>query len=616
MTGKGGFKKRDNNKYRSNRKLFVVAIFAVLATISYVLAQSEVGLDHRRPNIARSEAGHPLTPASQAAPDAILEGYLRGRGRSSEDELASLRITGTNAGANGVTHLRLEQQIDGVTVYGAYIKAAINSNGELINLIDRLYDVKSVIPSRIGASQALTAAMAHLYPSEWTSFRSAGVQGNTTRFKGGAFFYGEPTVTAVALPMEGGTLARGWLVQTWTAKTNELYHTVVDGNGRVLDVESRTANDSYKVFVEDPLKSGNAQSVISGPGAGNADSPSGWLNGAQTTRNIRGNNVNAYLDTDANNAADSGGVAASVDFLATADLGAAPSTPANRDVAVQNLFYLNNVAHDILYSHGFNESQGNFQINNFGNGGAGNDPVLAEAQDGSGTDNANFSTPADGSSPRMQMYLWSGLSTDSRVTVGSSNYVAMASVFGPVLTTGGTAAAAMQIMSPADGCTAATAPLSGKVAIVARGTCDFTVKVMNAQTAGAASVIITNNVDGNPIAMGGPLDIPSATIPAVMIRQDVGAQIKTALEQQFATNRNGINFNFLNNLVAPSLAAANTVDLALLRERGNLEVDLNPGKPLSVKLNYFREKRTGNRAAGTSFGFGNVVESPEPINYR
>ncbi len=91
---------------------------------------------------------------------------------------------------------------------------------------------------------------------------------------------------------------------------------------------------------------------------------------------------------------------------------------------------------------------------------------------------------------------------------------------------------------------------------------------------------------------------------------------QTALDQQFATNRNGVNFAFLRNLVAPSLAAANTVDLALLRERGNLEVDLNPGKPLSVRLNYFREKRTGNRAAGTSFGFGNVVESPEPIDYR
>ncbi len=37
---------------------------------------------------------------------------------------------------------------------------------------------------------------------------------------------------------------------------------------------------------------------------------------------------------------------------------------------------------------------------------SGNDFVYADAQDGSGTDNANFSTPADGSNPRMQMFLW------------------------------------------------------------------------------------------------------------------------------------------------------------------------------------------------------------------
>ena len=75
-------------------------------------------------------------------------------------------------------------------------------------------------------------------------------------------------------------------------------------------------------------------------------------------------------------------------------------------VAVANLFYLNNVVHDKLYRHGFTEAAGNFQTNNFGRGGFGNDPVNAEAQDGGGTNNANFATPGDGTRPRMQMYLW------------------------------------------------------------------------------------------------------------------------------------------------------------------------------------------------------------------
>src|SRR5262249_32037153 len=49
---------------------------------------------------------------------------------------------------------------------------------------------------------------------------------------------------------------------------------------------------------------------------------------------------------------------------------------------------------------------GNFQTNNFGRGGAGNDEVQVDVQDGSGTNNANFGTPPDGSRPRMQMFLF------------------------------------------------------------------------------------------------------------------------------------------------------------------------------------------------------------------
>ncbi len=69
----------------------------------------------------------------------------------------------------------------------------------------------------------------------------------------------------------------------------------------------------------------------------------------------------------------------------------------SENAAITNLFYWTNIIHDVTYQYGFDEASGNFQQNNYGNGGAGNDPVNAEAQDGSGTCNANFSTPGDGS---------------------------------------------------------------------------------------------------------------------------------------------------------------------------------------------------------------------------
>jgi len=83
-----------------------------------------------------------------------------------------------------------------------------------------------------------------------------------------------------------------------------------------------------------------------------------------------------------------------------------------KDASVTQLFYWTNFAHDRLYDLGFTEAAGNFQTDNFGKGGAGNDPVNAEAQDGSGTNNANFSTPVDGGRGRMQMFNWTNPTPD------------------------------------------------------------------------------------------------------------------------------------------------------------------------------------------------------------
>jgi len=77
-----------------------------------------------------------------------------------------------------------------------------------------------------------------------------------------------------------------------------------------------------------------------------------------------------------------------------------------KDATVTNLFYWNNLIHDVFYAAGFIEDSGNFQENNFGLGGKGIDAVQANAQDGSGFNNANFMTPPDGQRPRMRMYLW------------------------------------------------------------------------------------------------------------------------------------------------------------------------------------------------------------------
>lgn len=82
---------------------------------------------------------------------------------------------------------------------------------------------------------------------------------------------------------------------------------------------------------------------------------------------------------------------------------------------------------------------------------------------------------------------------------------------------------------PADGCTALTNPgeLAGRIALIDRGTCNFVVKVKNAQLAGATAAIVANNQGGALVSMGG--EDASITIPSVFISQLDGSTLRSAL---------------------------------------------------------------------------------------
>lgn len=202
--------------------------------------------------------------------------------------------------------------------------------------------------------------------------------------------------------------------------TEHPHQTVFDMDFLKMEEEkpfSLLVGNEYRVYPE-PVESPNhvapfppadGRVLVADP-ADPVASPFGWhdtngVTGAEFTT-TQGNNVHAYTDTDANNSPDAGSSpdgGANLIFDFPIDLTQAPST--YRPAAVTNLFYWNNFIHDFAYAYGFDELSGNFQENNYGNGGAGSDYVQAEAQDGSGTNNANFATPNDGSNPRMQMYI-------------------------------------------------------------------------------------------------------------------------------------------------------------------------------------------------------------------
>jgi Fungalysin metallopeptidase (M36)/PKD-like domain/Fungalysin/Thermolysin Propeptide Motif len=199
-------------------------------------------------------------------------------------------------------------------------------------------------------------------------------------------------------------------------KPEHAKHNEICTDENVLDsVTSPTAN-GYNVF-DYPLEAPTfgARTIVTNPytrflpatmGPGTTN---GWHNDGTTDYiYTRGNNVWAKDDIANDNESTIGSYpsSATLDFNHPYTLGTATAA-ANLNACITNLFYWNNVIHDVLWLYGFDEPSGNFQKTNLGKGGVGNDFVQADAQDGSGTSNANFSTPVDGGNGRMQMYIWS-----------------------------------------------------------------------------------------------------------------------------------------------------------------------------------------------------------------
>lgn len=323
-----------------------------------------------------------------------------------------------------------------------------------------------------------------------------------------------------------------------------------------------TASPQYNVYqlpVEAPNRGGRsfADTSISNVIA----SPNGWHNTVDGTVKTRteGNNVRAVRDHDSkgyqtyNSVANTvtlkdtdyadGGDALNFDF--PINLSNHPYT--NWEAATTNLFYMNNMMHDIFYNYGFTEANGNFQKVNFDKGGTGNDDVVALAQTGVSLgyiNNATFATPADGRSPRMAMYLWS--KTPEPLIINSpaniaGGYQATIPTWGGALTsTALTKDLTLLLKSettgtPYDGCGTITntAEVNDKIAIIYRGDCSFVIKAKNAQNAGAKAAIIVNNVDGM-INMSG--DDATITIPVISISKADGDAIIKELENKTAVN--------------------------------------------------------------------------------
>ena len=215
---------------------------------------------------------------------AIVVRALRERGVADAVLNSLVVVSESTNPRTGVRDVRFEQRVSGLWVYDTYVRAAIRSSGEVIQIIDATVAVPRNVPgARASAQQALGAALRRLHPEFPGNPAVRGQNGNATVFAGGPFFHSDPTVTRVAIPLTDGTVRPGFLVETWTEQRNLLNHTLVEGDGTVLAVESRTVQDSYNIFRVNPVVT--PQEVVAGPAAGGIESPAGWLfAGSQRSR--------------------------------------------------------------------------------------------------------------------------------------------------------------------------------------------------------------------------------------------------------------------------------------------------------------------------------------------
>ena len=278
-------------------------------------------------------------------------------------------------------------------------------------------------------------------------------------------------------------------------------------------------------------------------------SPEGWhSDGTNSYTNTRGNNVYAYSDVANKNVpgySPDGGINRSFDFPYAEGRYINPFD--YKDTAITNLFYANNKIHDVFYKFGFTESARNFQTNNFNKGGIAGDAVNAEAFDGSGLNNANFSSGyeavIDGetylAAPRMQMYLWDRAQSaddpigryqyNSPATVASRPKVLTGTAsFGKILIGDDSVTGDIVIPNPADACTQPTAEsLTGKIALVTSTSCEYGLKVLNAQKAGATGVIVYRPSADATVNMGPGAVGSQVKIPAINMGKQEGTYLAT-----------------------------------------------------------------------------------------
>jgi hypothetical protein len=392
-----------------------------------------------------------LTPSSSTKRSEILRGFVKENNSLvgvNDVQADALKVTADYTNPDGnLSFAHLEQTINGIPVFRGEIKAGFTKDGRIIRVINNLapgLDYDSLSSDFRNPTDAVKSAARYInHELKTTDINSAA----STDLKS-VYGQGDWATTAEKMyfPTEPGVAVAAWRVLIW--QPVNAYYVIVDAeSGTMLwrknITEDQTQSATYNVYNNAPAYMQAADSpaplspgplsptlgtqgalltrtnvTLIGNEAPNTFNNNGWItDGANITD---GNALEAGIDRDGTNGVDAPQTG-SPNRTFTSTWNPPPGNPAPGDDpltvqaqrgAVTQMFYVMNRYHDALYQRGFTEQAFNFQASNFGRGGAEADRVSGEGQDSSGTDNANFSTPADGGRGRMQMFVWTGPTPD------------------------------------------------------------------------------------------------------------------------------------------------------------------------------------------------------------
>ena len=328
-----------------------------------------------------------------------------------------------------LAHAFFRQSHNGLEVLNTTIGVHVTPDGKILSINGGFVSGLSaaatgVIPTpAVGAADAVAAAAAYF----GVTLTSAPVLTSTSGSIDSLSLVSEPEVGAEPIDARlvyvntAGGVRLAWHFDIDVPAPDQWFDVAVDAQTGQVTFYANWVQAYSATYNVQPLPTNDPQTgprVITVNPADPVASPFGWQDidgdAAPEFTDTRGNNVFAQFDpfdtnssfpfTASSNRPDAG---AGLVFNYPLNLAAAPN--ASIDAAVTNLFYLNNVIHDIHFKYGFDEAAGNFQEFNYTPDGLGGDAVEADVQDSSAfgqTNNAYFATPPDGQRGNMAMFVF------------------------------------------------------------------------------------------------------------------------------------------------------------------------------------------------------------------